>query len=421
MEPTSPTPRQCAWFRWGNSEHDWCVTPFTGNTCFLHRLEIAAGPEVAALATELDIRLHDDGAPKSHDARWLAHLIDVLITWPAYGDTKILKPANPPMRQDRHQIAELALGPGWETPRKRPKGVTPAGTVRPISERTRAMLADYDAGSTLQQIGDRYGLSRERVRQILAPHRSTRGVGRYRRPLDPIEVAVVLRDTLENGWREGTGSEKIRKWLNGFSPSPLIAPTIRNRNTPFDLDAERATWIAEVREAAAEMGEPLRQDDFDAWARKHGRRGHQMHYLTGWTWGQLCDHAGLSVTVVAALHQGPRSDRYWTTKRCSEAIDRFVRRCIADNMKPSLANYSLWAEHEPEAPSLPTLRARYHDASYRIAQRARGLLVRHFAEAMEMLESGRLINPTSYVGPFSSLEDLDEDMALGGGERRSAG
>ena len=65
-------------------------------------------------------------------------------------------------------------------------------------ERNRQLLADYAAGMTLAAVGDRYGISPERVRQIVARHGMTRDRDAERDALDA-QVAALSDGTRTAG------------------------------------------------------------------------------------------------------------------------------------------------------------------------------------------------------------------------------
>ncbi len=70
-----------------------------------------------------------------------------------------------------------------------------ANGQRPMTrvDRKRAIIHEYDGGSTLQQVGDKYHLSRERIRQIVYDAQPMRDRQRAQRDL----YASYIQDFLE--------------------------------------------------------------------------------------------------------------------------------------------------------------------------------------------------------------------------------
>lgn len=168
-----------------------------------------------------------------------------------------------------------------------------------IEHRDRIMVGGLKAGLTLQQLGDLYGVSRERVRQIAAQHgisvselraeknaqadRRSRRVARHiyaaslSHPELTIEELAEWAETDENTVRAALGHRRAvhevnyNAWSTGVSDEEL-------------LDGLRA-WAEEV---GVHTG-----DSFTDWATKHGLPSKQIPMMRFGGWNNALRRAGL--------------------------------------------------------------------------------------------------------------------------------
>jgi transposase len=73
----------------------------------------------------------------------------------------------------RHTVHRIANAAGVGKEGHRGSGER---RLKPLDARQQAMVKLRDEGESLQQIGDRFGVSKERVRQIVEKHKKLEGV-----------------------------------------------------------------------------------------------------------------------------------------------------------------------------------------------------------------------------------------------------
>ncbi|MGZ4180688.1 MAG: homing endonuclease associated repeat-containing protein [Solirubrobacteraceae bacterium] len=237
------------------------------------------------------------------------------------------------------------------------------GRPRPLSDRDREMFELRAAGWTLRQIGERYGISRQRVDEIV------RDRGGPELP-DVIEArrareAEIMRKR----------SEEIRQWWRAGLPVTIIAARLglpaarvqrsidsvltpmdrahRNRSIVMRTRTRRYTdqqLIDGVREVAAQIGRTPTQEEYRAHAQELGLAS----ILTlGKRFG------GWQAAVVAAdleplpHGRGSGSRRVWDTEACWRALER-----VADQLgnPPRFQSYVVLSTGRPDLPSGPTVR-----------------------------------------------------------------
>jgi hypothetical protein len=184
---------------------------------------------------------------------------------------------------------------GQETsnqPGRHTRSVPVAGAAR-----MGAILEMFDAGATLNEIGIEFGVSRERIRQLVQPHRPSRREVPRRKVLPPrpapAEIAAALRATLD-GYAPEPGSS-LRALLKAFDPSPLLTSRATMAEKLPD-DEFLDTWTHRLSCAATDCGEPLSRRVFDVWAAEQGQPSSQSALLRRWSWSELCEMAYGEVT-----------------------------------------------------------------------------------------------------------------------------
>jgi len=123
-----------------------------------------------------------------------------------------------PYYNTKHQVSELEslltrLPDASKPLRRVPRGRTPGTTRQLDTNQVQELILGYQAGATVYQLGDRFGIDRRTVSQILHRH----GVPMRRRGLSPeqIDEAVQLYD---GGWSLAWIGERM-----GVIPSTVLA------------------------------------------------------------------------------------------------------------------------------------------------------------------------------------------------------
>lgn len=238
--------------------------------------------------------------------------------------------------------------------------------TKPLDERTSAQIHEmheaFEGGATLRELGDVYGISYERVRQLFVdaglpterPKRQT--VGRYASEVsaweqkDKIWALYQRFGTVEDvAYRTGIPRTYISR-IVGEMPLRQIY-----RRKGESHSYERSQIIEALREAAKVCGEPLTIPAYRSEASKRGWpadltviRAFDVNGDSG-TWEKACEAAG----VKANPSEGPRKGSI-TAQECIGAL-RESREALGH--VPSYEQYVKWAR-ENKKPSGPTVRVK---------------------------------------------------------------
>jgi hypothetical protein len=234
---------------------------------------------------------------------------------------------------------------------------------RPLSDRDREMFELRAAGWTLRQIGERYGISRQRVDEIV----------RDRGGPELPDVIAARRAGEAKIMQER--SEEIRQWWRAGLPIPAVAERLglpaarvqraidtvltpidrahRNRSIVMRTRTPRYSdeqLIAGVQEVANRIGRTPTQEEYRAHA-------HELGLASILTLGKR--FGGWQAAVVAAGQEplahgrGRGSRRIWDTEACWRALER-----VADQLgnPPRFHSYVVLSTGRPDLPSGPTVR-----------------------------------------------------------------
>lgn len=232
------------------------------------------------------------------------------------------------------------------------------------SERDEDIRARRQQGETLAEIGARYGLTKERVRQIL---KRTGGVDSRAavdaRAIRTREAAHAKRESLLTAWREGLSYRTIgqRTGLAAASVKEVIA----SESTPADLAARRrsqmvgsgstvvrwsdAELVEGIRSAARRLGRTPSSDEYDVLSRELGVA----------SVGTITNRLGWSNAVRAAGFEPVTARRSYTRRWTEEACLDALRRVVAELGRfPTLSEYQRICSEGEDLPSSATLRHR---------------------------------------------------------------
>ncbi|GAA1730416.1 homing endonuclease associated repeat-containing protein [Brachybacterium phenoliresistens] len=254
------------------------------------------------------------------------------------------------------QDAELAEGEGPEAHRPGYLDAALSGTVL-ADERARICVRCYAMGATLQELGDRFGVTRERIRQIITKHTpwSTKDIGRTLRGLREAreqEHREAVRawsqahsgDTLESGARLLGMTEGQVRDLLGVRRKNHLAPKVRPTSTARRSDEQ---ILDDLRAFHRETGERT-SSAFAAWAKQHGVPGNQTAAIRFGTWNEALRAAGLT-----AERGRPRSahseDDLWAA---------LIAAVAAPDGGTSHTKVDAWLQRHDGAPSFALIRQR---------------------------------------------------------------
>lgn len=239
-----------------------------------------------------------------------------------------------------------------------------------INERSREMRRlYYEEYLTLQQIGDRYGVSRERVRQILSATEEFPTNGKTRRAQLPDrtrrrsdDAAAAQADQIVHLYRLGFTARRIADEIPGAS-TRSVAALIRSSTSEVErkriqgqkiaagkLRASEEEMLDSLRRAVRDLGEDFTYVQFAEWARRAGVVGPQTYIHRFGSWAEARERVGLETPL--RVKKGHRSDRT-TKEECLAAV-----RAVAADLGhlPSASEYDRF--RTPEMPSLATARWR---------------------------------------------------------------
>jgi hypothetical protein len=111
-----------------------------------------------------------------------------------------------------------------------------------------------------------------------------------------------------------------------------------------------AQLLDRLRAAAAELGEPLTNGDYDAWQRERDDAGSPALLIRRFgSWRGACEAAGLSANATRS------TSRRWSEEDLVAAVATYL---AAPGATGSFADYSAWAKVQEGVPSGATLRQR---------------------------------------------------------------
>lgn len=223
------------------------------------------------------------------------------------------------------------------------------------SDRDSRIESMYHSGLTLEEIGKVYGITRERVRQIL----ELRGVDRRTAQ----EVAYSARERFINEFGadvdalfESTRSiPEVEKYFAAKNiPSVWIRDYLADRRheTVYRTTSSKRWSEAELLkllQKAANGRSSLSAKQYEAWRAKEIERGGDAptHTAIGWrfeSWRNALEKAGLSTSEPKREYK-----RKWTADEALEIVATYVRECVEAGQRPVFARYDKWAQQDKSA------------------------------------------------------------------------
>ncbi|MGI8675511.1 MAG: homing endonuclease associated repeat-containing protein [Nocardioidaceae bacterium] len=221
-------------------------------------------------------------------------------------------------------------------------------------QRAEVMAERWRSGDTLAAIGDDFGLSRQRVQQILHHH----GLATAE---DAAQARRKARDRVDD-------RERMRTWLTknpGASRSQLAAavhlPSARvgalleddMRRLLVTNHTQASRWSDDevldgLRRAAAESGQPLTGEAYRRWMAEHGGPTSGRIGQRWGTWRKACLAAGLDVGPVKRTY-----NRRWSKGLMISLVADYLAETKGAGTH---SGFKEWARHRMDSPSPTTLR-----------------------------------------------------------------
>jgi hypothetical protein len=250
---------------------------------------------------------------------------------------------------------------GDDDTRCKPTAAEAEPAPRVLSTRSRAMIDLRLAGSTLREIGDRFGVTPERVRQILRAegvdkagivaaktervaatiaYHHGRVMELYREGLDFTKIAG----------RIGVTAEELRAAVRAdATPADRAARSARRRRSA-DVTYSDEDLLRGIRRAAQEIGDVPTSAGYLKLARRLGLPSLPTvtNRLGGWS----------EAVRAAGMTPNPTHDGY-TRRWSSDACWRALRRLVSElGDAPTAQQYLMLSAGDDDLPSLATVRHR---------------------------------------------------------------
>lgn len=265
----------------------------------------------------------------------------------------------------------------------------------------------YAGGATLQEIGDRFDVTRERIRQILTT--ST--------PWSSTELAGVLRALREArrsehtaaalAWSETNPAAPIAAAVTslGLSQEQVLAALGRRRTMHEAAMASSgsqrrpdAALLEDLRQFHAETGVTTTQA-YARWAKAHDVPGHQTVMSRFGTWNDALREAGIA-DVKGAPRSAFSDDDLWAAA---------IAAIRTPGVGTTHASVSRWLSTQRAAPSAILIRKRLNLGWNEIANRA--LAVINGAEGLDPVWVAAVTTPRDWDAAPEQVEPEDHVRA----------
>lgn len=226
--------------------------------------------------------------------------------------------------------------------------------------RDRRIIARYALGHTMQQIGDDFGVTRERVRQVIVQKAevSTKDIQealrlekKYYQTRQGLAEQRAVRKWSEQNIGEpvssaieafGLSESRVRKALG---PRKKFHLRLRHQSGKVFSDQELIELLQAFHE---ETGSTVSQD-FEDWSRPRGGPSRQTIMIRFEKWARALERAGIS-----GGEEIPRS-RIFTERDCWACVIEFLQ---VPEVDYTYAAFEKWVGQDENKPSVATVRNR---------------------------------------------------------------
>lgn len=242
----------------------------------------------------------------------------------------------------------------------------PLGGTRELTDEERAarnedIIRRYLANEPLQSIGDDYGLTRQRIDQIVREHdipprkRITASERFAREHGKKVHASFVrLRDPKAVARETGLPLPKVKSYLKDIGLAKAVIPATERRGRGEKYpDDEVMAGLREAYESGITAGKPLSAAAYDQWRRDNGKdvvSSIRIIQRYG-SWRDAVEKAGVPANQ-------PNRGSYHATsqEKCLNALVSYVKEEFGDGNRPTAQRYDLWSRDHDDAPSLGTVR-----------------------------------------------------------------
>jgi predicted transcriptional regulator len=238
------------------------------------------------------------------------------------------------------------------------------------ADRAAAIFAAYSSGATLQEVGERYGISRERVRKILKAHgypvRSVKEAAALRRASERVMAPQItalcseLGEPREVADRLGVSYVTVREVIRLNDVGDLQPASAQRRKLRKTQKLYTNEELLEcLKMASGQLGGVLTASAYSEFIRDRalsdGRPwpSHQALQLRFGSWREALRQAGLRANPASAI----AGQRIFEAAHCIDAV-RHVARELGHS--PTAAEYDLMARASRGGlPCVATVRRRF--------------------------------------------------------------
>ncbi|MEX3565698.1 homing endonuclease associated repeat-containing protein [Micrococcus endophyticus] len=251
-----------------------------------------------------------------------------------------------------------SLNAPFTSKRRRELDALASMTILPSTPRAVRMAREYFEGSTLAEIGERFGRTRERVRQLIRDEAgySTKELKAYRELLADEEFRMKRAAAVS--WSERHVGVPISVASQDLSLSQQELRRLLGKRVKFHLGEAKPrktssatpdeVLLSALREFYEETGETAAQS-FTQWSRSHGVPTHQTVANRFGGWNAALERAGIAVT-----------DRRRSRSKYSDAelVEALVDAWSSATPPRTYLELSDWLSARPGMPSAALIRNR---------------------------------------------------------------
>jgi transposase-like protein len=232
----------------------------------------------------------------------------------------------------------------------------PARAAATEAGRNEEIAARYLAGATLQTIGDEFGLTRERVRQVLARQGVTRRTVSEHTNAIRESALATYGPLLDAAFNETRSISQVVTRFQGQLPARWVREYLAPRRTEVILrNPGTSRWADEdmlacLRLAAAESP-TLSIRTYRRWREDNLINGTRPpnHSVISWRFGSWS-----AAVIAAGLHEPPVNRRYtrrWSDADTSRVVATYVAETLARDERPTFIGYDTWSRVSKDRPS----------------------------------------------------------------------
>lgn len=239
-----------------------------------------------------------------------------------------------------------------------PNNTSPPGST---ASRDTEMFHAYVSGQTLEQIAGTHGITRERVRQILAKNGINRRSTGETVNLKHTRIAEARRDDILAAYRTHGTVLAVIEEFSGQVPSRVVRDVLSEvpaaqryrRRAPRQRSHTDASMLAALVRAQDAGATTIKE--YTGWRAAEGDPdipSVPLLVMRYGSWRAARAAAGLTTTATGGDRKSFTDDELY------DAVKRFVAACEGSGTYPSARAYADWSKNVGNVPRLSTVRSR---------------------------------------------------------------